>query len=172
MERKKVVVIVITVGAVALIVAAVIIFGGILANRPQPYEPATQRPGMQQPETHTTAPTIAPTAAPTTVPTLPPAPGTAAPQLTAQGPYDFPMPAAPPAGYFFVVDYYYPYAPGTGYRIISYERPTDLDFSAIVGKWYLESNKIHQITSNAEYRALQASQGAQCQIDDRIGLLS
>ena len=164
LDKKKIIIICVAVGAVALVVAACIIFGGIFAIRPQPYkEPLTQpliTYEAQQPDIYTEPPTIAPT--------LPPA--TAPPQLASQGPFDFPMPVASPTGYFFVIDYYYPGAPGTGYRIISYEYPADLDFTAIVGKWYLESNKAHQITSNADYRALQASQGAQCQIDDRIGL--
>ena len=73
---------------------------------------------------------------------------TAAPvQLPAQGPFDFPMPDVPEAGYFFVIDYYYPNASGTGYRIISYQRPADLDFTVIKGNWYLESNKTQQIAS-------------------------
>jgi len=44
LDRKKVIVICVAVGAVALIVVAAVIFGGIFANRPQPYEPATQPP--------------------------------------------------------------------------------------------------------------------------------
>ena len=167
MDKKKIIIICVATGAVALVVAAAIIFGGIFANRSEPYkEPTTQPPityEAQQPDSYIEPPTVAPT--------LPPVPATAVPQLASQGPFDFPMPAAPSAGYFFVIDYYYPSAPGTGYRIITYDYPADLDFTAIVGKWYLESNKAHQEASNADYQALQASQGAQCQIDDRIGLL-
>lgn len=96
----------------------------------------------------------------------------AAPHLRAQGPFAFPMPATPQAGYFFVIDFYFPSAPGTGYRIISHERPGDLDFSAIEGNWYLESSKQSQIASNNVFIALQVSQGAECKIDDRIGLTS
>lgn len=136
----------------------------VTTEAPAYYEPD---PAWEEaePEIRTTLP--APTAPPATQP-----PAAAMPPLPAQGPFDFPMPATPTTGYFFVMDFYYPSAPGTGYRIISYERPSDIDFSAIRGNWYLESSKTQQISSNADYRALQASQGAQCQIDDRIGLSS
>ena len=187
MDKRKIVIICVAGGAVALVVAAAIIFGGIFANRPPAYdEPATQPPfsyeeqepedyfEYAQPEDYTEPPTEPITAALTVAPTLPiltaPPPAVFAPELVSQGPFDFPMPDVPPDGYFFVIDYYYPAASGTGYRIISYERPADLDFTAIVGKWYLEYNKVHQIASNAEFEALQARQGAQCRIDDRIGL--
>jgi len=165
LDKRKIVIICVAGGAVVLVVAAIIIFGGIFANRPKPYEPATQPPfSYQQREDYTEyePPTEPVTASPTAALTL--APATVAGQLPAQGPFDFPMPAAPTVGYFFVIDYYYPAAPGTGYRIISYQRPADLDFSAIQGHWYLESDKAHQIASNADYEALQASQGAQCRM--------
>lgn len=70
MDRKKVVVISVSVGAVALIVAAVIIFGGILANRPQP---VTQPPIVApQSETYHAQQTEPATAAPIVVNTHPP----------------------------------------------------------------------------------------------------
>jgi len=78
LDKKKIIIICVAVGAVALIAAAIIIFSGILADRPPPHIAAP----TQQAVNHAQQPTREATAAPSAAPTLPSAPGTAQPAIT------------------------------------------------------------------------------------------
>ena len=167
-KKNKTIIFVVIVAAAVIAAVLIYLFQNGIITMPTNQEPDnTEAPTYYQPEQPAWGEPWPETEAQTT----PPVPQAAIPpaaNLPGQGPFSFPMPQTPQAGYFFVIDYYYPSRPGTGYRIISYERPGDLDFSAIEGNWYLESSRSRLAESNIEFRVLQESQSAKCVIDDRL----